>query len=356
MRKRFAKYITITILFIVSCLPAKAYDNKKINNSQDNRYHASSASYYTETNSTSQNIFFSCDFEKGYQYMGKSNAHPGGGYFSHMGGKVTAKEADLPKPCSKRNRSLYHYTVISSEPDAQKSVPDSGFSLKTPYKGHCNNESFTRDTTIITLNENKPEFYIRWYQKWTGNWMNGSVQQKFTKFHMLGKSTSLYSTAYFQFTPRKTNLSQAYLKNVDGQFNTASVKRAKIVRVYATPKSAGRQYKGVRRAYDNYNNMLGDDNSDMDFFFKPNIWYCIEIHVRVNSNALTNDAVLEYWVDGKKIFQLTQFRFYGENDPVISGTGVFEMQHIYYKRDTNDDQPTFMDNIVIADHYIGPVK
>jgi hypothetical protein len=62
-------------------------------------------------------VYFNCDFESGYQYMGAGNAHAGGGYFSHMGGSIARPE---DTGCSDPNN--YHNTIISSGSDAGGAV------------------------------------------------------------------------------------------------------------------------------------------------------------------------------------------------------------------------------------------
>lgn len=304
-------------------------------------------SLFTVTSSNAT-IFFEFDGESGYE--GLRMPHPGGGKFTHLGGKVGGQEGT---GCS--DPGTYHNTILSGEPAAIGASDGSLYSLKTPYSGACPDESFTRDTTIVSLNENKSEIYVRWYQKFTENWNSASVQHKFTKFTPIGSlaMNDNYATAYFKFSSGK-NPFQGRIINVEGQFNTADIDRYSVCSIYMTEGGAKGQYSGVNRYWDNYNNKLGPNESDLEFNFIYNVWYSIEIHAKVNSSATQNDAILEMWVDGKKIFYLDNFRFYGPNNNVIPGIGTFEFQHIYYER-SNSDQPTYMDNIVIADRYIGPI-
>ncbi len=295
-------------------------------------------------NHSNATIFFAWDGEaKSY------NADTGTGNFSYLGGKASGSEGT---GCSSTSTS--HNTIISNDAAAQSSIPGSSYSLKTPYDGNCPNESFSRDTTIITLASDVKEVYIRLYQKFTGDWNSASVQHKFSKFTPKAHAgDDNYATGYFKFGGKSKRPFQGRLRNVDGQFDT-NIKRHSVCGIYMSEAGAGSQYEGGYRYWDNYNNKLGDGDTDAEFYFKTNIWYCIEMHVKVNSNSSTADAVLEMWVDGKKIFSLNNFKFFGANDPAILGVGTFELQHIYYNRSGND-QPTYMDNIVIADQYIGPV-
>lgn len=295
--------------------------------------------------------YFEWDGESGYQYLGAGNAHSGGGYFSHLGGSVSGAEGILPNPCSSRDTNNYHYTVNTNETDAQSSIFGSQYSLKTPYTGYCNDESFTRDTTIIQLNENKDEYYIRWSQKWTGNWMNGNVQHKFTKFTEIGGSDEV-SAGYFSFSPNGRNW-RCRVPNLENRFDMNGISHASVVWVYASEDGAGSQYVGVNRAWDDINNNVNGE--DGEFYFETDRWYDLEIHAKMNSNSQTADAELEAWVDGEQVFGVYNFKWYNQPEDEY-GIGNFELQHIYYNRATNDNQPTYMDNIKISDSYIGPVS
>jgi hypothetical protein len=286
--------------------------------------------------------YFRFDAESGYKYLGSVNAHPGGGFFNRLGGDITKPEGT---GCSDSNS--YHNTVISSETAARNSITGSNYSLKTPYSGSCPNESFSRDTTVIQLSQNVSEFYIRWYQKWTGDWNSATVQQKFAKFTQLGGSDEV-SAGYFTFSGG-SKIWRCSIPNLEGRFDHDGITRyAGRIWIYAKKPSA---YNGCNRSYDDINNAIGSGGTDEDFVFQTNQWYCIEIHVKMNSNANTADAVTEAWIDGKKVFGVYNFKYYN------TGTGYkignFEMKHIYYNRSAND-QPTYMDNIVIANQYIGP--
>ncbi|RJP41175.1 MAG: hypothetical protein C4548_09460 [Desulfobacteraceae bacterium] len=289
-------------------------------------------------------VYFEFDGESGYQYLGPENAHPGGGYFSRIGGNVNSPEGT---GCS--DPMSYHNTILSSEPTAIGAVADSNFSLKTPYSGSCPNESFSRDTTIINTPDLE-EYYIRWYQKWTGDWNSSDTQHKFTKFYRQGTGDSL--TAHFSFN-RSSNNWRNYIINLEDRFDMNNVERAAYVWVYETEEGAGSEYPGVNRAWDDINNGIGLNGTDAQFDFQTGVWYCIEIHAKLNTDANTADAVLEAWVDGNKVFEIKNFKYY--NDPAAkAATNIFELQHIYYNRSATD-QPTYMDNIIISDSYNGPV-
>jgi hypothetical protein len=288
---------------------------------------------------SSAKVYFNFDGENGYQYMGSGNAHPGGGYFSYMGGKVTGPEDTLTNPCSNRDTNKYHYTFLTNENAAKGSVDGSQFALKTPYEGHCNDESFSRDTTIINFGKTLNEFYIRWYQKFTGNWMNGSTQHKLIKWN------GPYETGP-RFRGDKKNFG-FYMRN-NGKWPNAYDGG---VFVYATKNAAGCSYSGCNRVADYINNRF-DNGNDSELYFQTDRWYCIEIHFKANTPGVA-DGVMELFIDGKLYIGVYE-SYFGSNINNPSGVSNIEMQHIYYTRDTNDDQPTYMDNILISDKYIGP--
>ncbi len=291
-------------------------------------------------------ILFSFDGESGYQYIGQQNANADGVYIYWLGGNPSRPEGN-----GNQDPNLYHNTILSNEPAAQGAVSGSKYSLKTPYRGICPNESFTRDTTIIRLGRDRDDIYVRWYQKWTGDWNSSTVQHKFTKFCSTGyESDADKKTAHFSFAAGARNW-RNYTPNLEGRFNMDGIPHANWVWIYQTKEGAGSQYNNVARAWDDINNGINNGN-DGELYFQPNKWYCIEIHVKVNSSASIADAVCEAWVDGVKVFEIKNFKYY--NDPAKKyGTGYIELQHIYYNR-TPTDQATYMDDIVIADQYIGP--
>lgn len=285
-------------------------------------------------------LFFEFKADDGLNYLSPSNAHPGGGYFSRLGGIVSNPDGT---GCSDPNS--YRNTVISNDVSAQGSTPGKLYALKTPYNGACPNESFSRDTTIITV-PNLHEGYVRWYQKWTGDWNSASVQQKFTKFYVPGG----LEIAHFSFAAGAKNW-RAYLPNIDGHFDKDGITRATgQIWVYASKTGQGSVYSGANRSYDDYNNGIG--GTDGEFYFVTNKWYSLEIHWKVNTDGATSDAILEAWVDGVKVFGAYNFKYYNSGSrPQVT---TLEMQHVYYNRSGNN-QPTYMDNIVVANQYIGPV-
>jgi hypothetical protein len=296
-------------------------------------------------------VYFDYDAESGYQYMGAANAHPGGGYFSHMGGVVTKPDGT---GCS--DTDSYHNTVRSNETAAQDAVAGSQYALKTPYDGDCTGESSSRDITRISLGDDKTEVYVRWYQKFTGEWNSANNQHKFMKFcgnDYNGTTNGYMTSAHFSFSGGSKSWRAIAMNNRDGQFSEYGdycddwESGRPEIEVYQTQAGAGTHW-----AWDDINNGI-DNGNDGETIFTTNRWYCIEIHVKMNTNDQTADGVLEAWVDGTKVFSLSNYKYYVTGQAAF-GVGYLEFQHIYYVRSATD-QPTYMDNIVVSNKYIGPL-
>lgn len=285
--------------------------------------------------------YFEWSADNGYKYLGQDNAYPGGGYFSWLGGSTTqpAGTTGCQDPLT------VHNAILSNDTSAAGAVAGSKYALKTFYSGACPNESFQRDTTIIST-PNLYEGYFRFYQKWTGDWNSSNVQQKYTKFYTTGG----VPIVHFSFGPKAKNW-RAYVPNLEGHFDKDGVTRySGGIWVYASKAGAGTPYTGQNVSYDDYNNGIG--GTDGEFYFNTNQWYAIEFHWKVNTDANTSDGVLEAWVDGEKVFGISNFKYFNSGSRPIVNT--FELQHIYYNRSATN-QPTYMNNIIISDHYNGPI-
>lgn len=285
--------------------------------------------------------YFEWNGESGYQYLGSLNKHPGGGYFSWLGGQVSK-----PEGTGCQDPQSTHNTILSGDTAAIGSILGSKNALKTPYNGACPNESFSRDNTTITT---PPlyEGYMRYYQKWTGDWNSSSVQHKYTKFY--GGYGTL-PVVHFSFAPKAKNW-RTFVPNLEKHFDKDGIARSTgSIWVNATPAAAGSAYAGVNRSYDDLLNGINGTDGEMNF--ETDRWYSIEYHWKVNSDAYASDGVLEAWVDGKKVFGIYDFKFF--NTGTRPSVSVYELQHIYYNRSTTN-QPTYIDNIIISDRYNGPV-
>ncbi|MFC2171434.1 DNRLRE domain-containing protein [Acidobacteriota bacterium] len=83
-----------------------------------------------------------------------------------------------------------------------------------------------------------------------------------------------------------------------------------------------------------------------------NTWYCIEQYCRMNTPGV-NDGVLRAWVDGRPAFEKTDIRFRDVDTLKIEEIWL----NIYHGgTDVSPyDQHAFIDNVVIARSYIGPM-
>lgn len=85
---------------------------------------------------------------------------------------------------------------------------------------------------------------------------------------------------------------------------------------------------------------------------EKNRWYSIEQQVRMNRPG-ERDGILRAWVDGKLVFEKTNVRYRDIPDLRIESLWM----NVYHggTRATNKDLTLFIDNVVLARKYIGPV-
>ncbi len=81
-------------------------------------------------------------------------------------------------------------------------------------------------------------------------------------------------------------------------------------------------------------------------------WYCLELYVEMNTPS-SNDGVLRAWVDGYLSFEKTDFRFRDVDSLKIERVW-FNLYHGGTAL-SPADQDIYIDNIVIARSYIGPM-
>ncbi len=83
-----------------------------------------------------------------------------------------------------------------------------------------------------------------------------------------------------------------------------------------------------------------------------NRWYCVEQYIKMNTPTV-NDGVLRAWVDGRLAFEKTDLRFRD-----VDSLKVEEVWMNVYHGGTAPspyDQHLYIDNLVIASSYIGPM-
>ena len=88
-------------------------------------------------------------------------------------------------------------------------------------------------------------------------------------------------------------------------------------------------------------------------FLEKNRWYCIEQYVKLNTPK-EKDGVLRAWVDGRLAFEKTDIRFRDVDRLKVEQVWL----NVYHGGTTPSprDQHLFLDNVVIARRYIGPMK
>ena len=88
-------------------------------------------------------------------------------------------------------------------------------------------------------------------------------------------------------------------------------------------------------------------------YLENNRWYCIEQYVRMNTPG-KNDGILRGWIDGRLAFEKTNVRMRDISDLKIERIWI----NIYHGGTWSaaSDDHLFIDNIVIAKQYIGPMS
>ena len=87
-------------------------------------------------------------------------------------------------------------------------------------------------------------------------------------------------------------------------------------------------------------------------YLENNRWYCIEQYVKLNTPG-ANDGVLRGWVDGKPAFEKTDVRMRDVAELKIECIWI----NVYHggQWSAPSDDHLFIDNVVIAREYIGPM-
>ena len=88
-------------------------------------------------------------------------------------------------------------------------------------------------------------------------------------------------------------------------------------------------------------------------YLENNRWYCIEQYARLNTPG-ANDGILRGWVDGQRAFERTDLRLRDTDALKIECIWI----NIYHggKWSAPSDDHLFIDNVVVARRYIGPME
>jgi len=88
-------------------------------------------------------------------------------------------------------------------------------------------------------------------------------------------------------------------------------------------------------------------------FLENNRWYCVEQYLRLNTPG-ERDGILKAWVDGRLAFEKTDIRF-----RLVDRLKIEQIwMNVYHggRKPSPHDQHLFVDNVVVAKQYIGPMK
>jgi hypothetical protein len=88
-------------------------------------------------------------------------------------------------------------------------------------------------------------------------------------------------------------------------------------------------------------------------FLEKNRWYCLELQTKLNTPG-DKDGILRGWIDGQLAFEKTDIRFRHVDKLKIEQIWM----NVYHggTKKSPYDQHVFIDNVVIASKYIGPLK
>lgn len=88
-------------------------------------------------------------------------------------------------------------------------------------------------------------------------------------------------------------------------------------------------------------------------YLEKNRWYCVEQFVKLNTPGV-KDGVLKAWIDGRPAFEKTDIRFRKVKRLKIEQIWM----NVYHggKTASPHDQHLYIDNVVVARKYIGPMK
>jgi hypothetical protein len=111
---------------------------------------------------------------------------------------------------------------------------------------------------------------------------------------------------------------------------------------YVYHADMGGTYGDVWLWQDDYRGLLAD-----------NRWHCIEQYVRMNTPTV-NDGALRAWVDGRLAFEKTDLRFRDVDSLKVEEVWM----NVYHGGSATSpyDQHLYIDNLVIASSYIGPMS
>jgi|GEM_PF-2853498 len=260
-------------------------------------------------------------------YLGASSAHPGGGYISFLGGELVN---GYNPGNGTQDYTSYTNVIVDTSNAAKNPLTGTDWSFKTQYRSGYE-RSYQLNTTIIKFPETDV-LYVRWYQKWSKDWIWPSDQQKLLKIKGDGISQNFkvsFSNNFINLTHLSpepySHLNETYVfSNYDGQ-------------------------KTEFRQEDSFNNKLGPNGEDINYPLNREQWYCIETYVKANGQGASN-AEYRYWIDDKLAFELTNTKARTNESAKMR---LIELQHVLQGAGNPIDTPTWMSDIVLSTQRIG---
>jgi hypothetical protein len=93
------------------------------------------------------------------------------------------------------------------------------------------------------------------------------------------------------------------------------------------------------------------DKEDLGYL-ENNRWYCVEQYARMNTPG-QNDGILRAWIDGRLAFEKADVRM--RNVEALKIETVWVNVYLGGTWTSESDHHLYIDNVVIARHYIGPI-
>lgn len=279
---------------------------------------------------SSGEVLFEADFEGDgsgeIPWLKGAATHPGGGYISFLGGEIYESTVNPGDGTNEYN--THNNVVLDSSLPARNSISGSNYALKTHYApGH--ERSYQKNTTVIKFPE-VDEIYIRWYQKWSTNWIFPDDQHKLLKVRGAGSSQNVG----LHFGRNHLNLTK--------QSYPDTWKNEMYVFSEWTDAERDSRKRDTSEITKNTN-------------LTPGEWYCIEVHVKSNSKnddgSDNMDAAYHVWLDEEITLEYT-----GTHNRIGKTGGMhrLELQHVYQSNAAlTEATPTYMDNIKVATERIG---
>lgn len=94
-------------------------------------------------------------------------------------------------------------------------------------------------------------------------------------------------------------------------------------------------------------------NKSITGMLENNRWYCIEQYLKLNTPG-KQDGILKAWIDGKQVYEKSDVRLRNISSIKIESVWM----NIYHggTKKPNREMSLYLDNVVIATRYIGPIR